>query len=152
MTHRNTGGIHAYRVEVAEIGAAIGSGDVELLETMICNDDLWVDHVAGHVDRDSVSACLTELLEGGALAEEPQGDYAHAFQMLCATLGVKLPLTHNDAQQMSFDDDPFDIPFDDTARIRVSSDGTSATIVVFDAPAPDALVGAGASTLTTSSS
>jgi len=130
------GGTFAYRVEIAEIGAALSSGDAELWAAIVQDDRLWNDHVSQDVHRGVVSDSLRELIDGGALANQPAGYYVHAFQLLCAALGIRLAEAVVSTEQLAFEDDPFDIPFDDTASIRFARNGTGAPVVIFDVAVP----------------
>lgn len=99
----------AYRIDVAEIGAAIGSGDRQLAQAIAADEHSW--RTMQGLDREKVTACLHELIDGGALAEEPAENYFHAFSLLCCALGDRLAAGQIDElARMSLGEDPFAVP------------------------------------------
>ena len=103
----------AILIEVAELGAALGSGDMELAE-QIESDTVDLRTSASNTSAgQNVSECLRELLDGGALADENVQGYVDAFSLLCQNLGTTLAAEHTTAINESlFCDSPFDIPVD----------------------------------------
>lgn len=83
----------AYLIDVAEIGAALGSGDIELGDAirkarieahlLDCSDD--------HKWSAAELSCVDELLQGGALVEHGPELYVKAFSHLCRQLGRPVP-------------------------------------------------------------
>lgn len=99
----------AILIDVAEIGAALGSGDIALAEPII----------SLHQPNCSVELALIELLTGGALIDLWDGHYAEAFLLLCTELGEALPTRGPDG--ITNAGDPFAIPTDKSGRIGVIS-------------------------------
>ena len=109
----------AHLIDVAEIGAALGSGDIEL------GNEIWTAHVATNTDRphQEIFDCLHELLAGGSLAIHEPCWYTEAFSLVCAHLGTPVPAEWIDAVRGSaLQELPFDVPVCPEGReIKVAS-------------------------------
>lgn len=96
----------AYLVDVAEIGAALGSGDVELAH------EIDRSAVPSTGDRRTTS-CIVELLEGGALFDHDAQFYVDAFALICRHFGEQATAAEIHALDGAARAQvPFDIPSD----------------------------------------
>lgn len=94
----STGSTSAVLIDPAEIGAALGSGDMELGHSIISTEST----------QRYVAEALVELLDGGALADLSAEHYVQAFNLLCRELGYPLPACR--AAVTTDVGDCFDIP------------------------------------------
>ena len=98
----------AYLIDVAEVGAAMGSADVTLA------NEIRAAHVGSRpslVAGGETFACLDELLAGGAFADYEPRAYTEAFSLLCCHLGT--PLSGDWVEKTAgygFEPSPFDVP------------------------------------------
>lgn len=87
MTTTHTCAFDAYLIDLCEIGAARDSGDCELVATIIEEEHDEVEALSPVISRALLIKSLTELIDGGALAEQPAAHYVYAFALLCRHLG-----------------------------------------------------------------
>lgn len=87
MTTTHTCAFDAYLIDLCEIGAARDSGDCELVATIIEEEHEEIEALAPIISRALLIKSLTELIDGGALVEQPAAHYVHAFALLCRHLG-----------------------------------------------------------------
>ncbi len=102
----------AYLIDLCEIGAARGSGDFELVATIIEEEHDEIEALAPIISRALLIKSLSELIEGGALAEQPAAHYVHAFTLLCRHLGelVSPDKMADDLLDQATNSDALDLP------------------------------------------
>lgn len=97
-------------IDQAEIGAALGSGDVELIALIEHNHRAELESETVSIQA-SIRSSLKDLIDGGACDSEPAPSYVRAFAMLCQELGEPLSTcTVLGAVREAFRDVPFDVP------------------------------------------
>lgn len=102
-------------IDVAEMGAAIGSGDLGLAADIEREQRVWLELVELPSNEVCVRQCLHELLVGGALDGDNPHCYVDAFALLCRQLGDMLPANWSASSSEVGIELPFDVPMGDGA-------------------------------------